>query len=725
MVEWRECFLHLVTVCKIFDKLREEESFHLLDIWAELPKDEPVPPAPPNCHDGGPGRPTIVSNNWGRVFKTNGADVSTLAPPQLLDLPGKGRTAELLQWELKDIRGDGRSMVLIFNKSILKQRGYKVALAFQFAGGHVLAFLSYDLLFQVKWVPLGASDIPSLIASHPDLCSIDVFHDFPGFLEALVDWIERRRRSGALRTGLACEIIRMEDGARRVWVGVGVYTVCEIFFLAGISIFLTEKEVFDNASRTARLANAYWQFAYNAQDLYITCISRCMVEDVLAPTKAQRKRYLRYLHVFRKQRTRLYARHADAVDKYNERLQQLSQGGTWQRDSPRSQLFDYFEPSLLLNALFLRTCHPSVDVRSDNRAQKSRHECRDTCKRAVCDMANKGYTLGGLSFGTEYWTQTAPQEILACEVNAPPLSAASLNPFALSRRPLPSAQESPVEALLDPLTASFDKEFKAGVITKHDRYNTFLPVFSEGILPEDHNTAKDELPYRTPGHYKIGGDPAYSIVRDFPDNSKPKRNKTVTHVVGKKACDATFEAIIKSDGRVAIGPLEYCGNGYPIAPSWQNICIIGEGWRSSPRLPSYLHARSALQRMATKTIREVERARERRVQQAASIKRMRARGKVFKGQIITITKAREKTRAIVRKDLEGKVIANKVEHNHDMGDPTGPSEASLVAAIPDLPTPAASPPPSPSPGPSLLSQPPLPALPPPAALKPKTDQEEA
>jgi hypothetical protein len=34
-------------------------------------------------------------------------------------------------------------------------------------------------------------------------------------------------------------------------------------------MFLNEKEVFDNASRTARLANAFWQFAYKAQDLFM------------------------------------------------------------------------------------------------------------------------------------------------------------------------------------------------------------------------------------------------------------------------------------------------------------------------------------------------------------------------------------------------------------------------------------------------------------------------
>ena len=37
-------------------------------------------------------------------------------------------------------------------------------------------------------------------------------------------------RSSNARTGLACEAVR---GANRVWSGVGVYTVSELFFMAG------------------------------------------------------------------------------------------------------------------------------------------------------------------------------------------------------------------------------------------------------------------------------------------------------------------------------------------------------------------------------------------------------------------------------------------------------------------------------------------------------------
>jgi hypothetical protein len=89
----------------------------------------------------------------------------------------------------------------------------------------------------VKWIPYDGHDsiTCALAMHHPALNVVDVFEDFHGFLVALVDWLKARRRSQAPRTGLACEVMRNEEGARKVWVGVGVYTVCELFFIAGES----------------------------------------------------------------------------------------------------------------------------------------------------------------------------------------------------------------------------------------------------------------------------------------------------------------------------------------------------------------------------------------------------------------------------------------------------------------------------------------------------------
>lgn len=134
----------------------------------------------------------------------------------------------------------------------------------------------------MKWVTRRRSPGLSLTEAHPDLASVDVYADFGTFLEAVVQWIVRRRATCG-RTGYVVDVLR-KDEAAKVWVGVGVYTASEICYIAGMFVaswlegglitipgippFLTEREVFDCASRSARLANAFWQFAYDAQDLY-------------------------------------------------------------------------------------------------------------------------------------------------------------------------------------------------------------------------------------------------------------------------------------------------------------------------------------------------------------------------------------------------------------------------------------------------------------------------
>jgi hypothetical protein len=73
---------------------------------------------------------------------------------------------------------------------------------------------------------------PSLVDPRQRLSmGADIITDYPGFLQGVADWI--RKGQGSPRTGLACNAIRL---ASSVWIGVGVYTICEIFFLAGMWI---------------------------------------------------------------------------------------------------------------------------------------------------------------------------------------------------------------------------------------------------------------------------------------------------------------------------------------------------------------------------------------------------------------------------------------------------------------------------------------------------------
>ncbi|KAJ3526606.1 hypothetical protein NMY22_g10098 [Coprinellus aureogranulatus] len=639
-------------------------------------------------------------------------------------LPLVGRTplrrANSLGWTLKEVTGNGRSLILIFNECILKfsylthtspqflseemwyksimfttgeQRGYKVALALQFEGGDILAFLSHDLLFQIEWLTPNDTRINAPLP-HSSLKTVDVFENFYEFLRALAAWITTRRRSGEDRTGLACEVMREDEGAKCVWVGVGVYTVCELFFLAGLSIFLNEREVFDNASRTARLANAFWQFAYNAQDIYVTCISPCLVENVLAPTKDQRMYYSKYLNVFKKDKTKVPTRMADAINAFETRLFQLAErSGMWRRDDEAIGLYDYFEPSLMANALLLKTCRPDVDVTSSKRESTTpEYKCRK-CRQVPCDAALKIYSLGGLCLGSADWRSMAPKDVLALE-----------------------------DVILDPLTKCFNRAYRDGVITKQDRFCTFLRpgAYSQGIVPDDARYKK--LRVKVPILYKLIRPSRvvalYSIVWIYPANSAPdsehakqkismKAGTKIIRATTQQTVKAMFRNIVKTDGLVSIGPLEYRGNGIPLTHAKKTyVSLVRDG---DPRLPSHLHLRTAMKRSATRVIRAVQRARKKRVSQKARIKAMLAEGKKPKARTITVALHREKERKALRKELDAKVLAVE-ELGKDLRDaykmsgrmwtgkvtPMPPSKAAQMAAIPDLPSPTLSR--SPSPG---------------------------
>ena len=113
---------------------------------------------------------------------------------------------------------------------------------------------------------------------------LNIFSDFEAVLKATVDWAAKRRASSAERYKcLAIASVRdASTASSAVFAGVGVYTASEVFFMAGkcfsiqslrlfdsytelgLSPDLTEGEVFDNASRFARLMEAYYSYACTA-----------------------------------------------------------------------------------------------------------------------------------------------------------------------------------------------------------------------------------------------------------------------------------------------------------------------------------------------------------------------------------------------------------------------------------------------------------------------------
>ncbi|KAJ7658400.1 hypothetical protein DFH06DRAFT_990324, partial [Mycena polygramma] len=198
----------------------------------------------------------------------------------------------------------------------------------------VIAFPSNDLVFQPTWAT-SLSDLRIPPSVYPSPLE---------FLGLVAVWIEKLLLRP--RHSRACDAIR---DSNVIFHGVGVYTVMELFFMAGLSPFLTLHEVFSNPSRTARFLMAFYTYVERIQGHFSNPAS--MKESWrLAPTRDQRLRYADWLYVWAKDRTSLPARMANLVDKFHAKLDALGDLGTvWGRDS--IELFDVFEPTFIASGL--------------------------------------------------------------------------------------------------------------------------------------------------------------------------------------------------------------------------------------------------------------------------------------------------------------------------------------------------------------------------------------
>ncbi|KAJ7623931.1 hypothetical protein DFH06DRAFT_1230607 [Mycena polygramma] len=233
-------------------------------------------------------------------------------------------------------REDYESTIKLVHK---KLRKFKIAMALVF-GTHVLAFHSNDLMFQPTWAH-SRDELPPT--------SADIYSPDWGFLQALAGWLRSRCAEGCDRNGLACDVVR---GTNAVFLGIDVYTVIEIFFLAGLSPLLTEEEVFSNPSRTARFCAAYLQFQDQSLKGIRGLIRPAMQSGYLAPTISQRLKYIDWLNVYAKDRSHIPVRMAKLVDDYVTQVEERSSASTWIRYETDS-LYDVFEPTLVSAALSL------------------------------------------------------------------------------------------------------------------------------------------------------------------------------------------------------------------------------------------------------------------------------------------------------------------------------------------------------------------------------------
>ncbi|KAL1942048.1 hypothetical protein VTO73DRAFT_6578 [Trametes versicolor] len=165
-------------------------------------------------------------------------------------------------------------------------RGFKVAVAFDL-DDYVLAFLSHDLLFQMQWA-VSLEGLPSMHVS-------DVLGDWQNFLR--------------------------------------------------LRLSLTEKDLFDNGSRTARLCLAFHAFASDCEKKLWPSMKRYLHGFKFAAERYDRLFFSQYLQVYGKLRTSLCPRHGSLVDSAIQATGPASRPGA---------VLDVFEPSLVQTPLTMQ-----------------------------------------------------------------------------------------------------------------------------------------------------------------------------------------------------------------------------------------------------------------------------------------------------------------------------------------------------------------------------------
>ncbi|KAK7034410.1 hypothetical protein R3P38DRAFT_2466028, partial [Favolaschia claudopus] len=140
----------------------------------------------------------------------------------MLNLMVSYLTHTSVQWYTR-IRWD--TGIMSVSKDVRK---FHVGMALVFKE-YVLAFVTIDLLFQPVWQD---SFLDFVVPP-------DIYTHTTDFLVMVAEWIQDENWLDVYV--LACDAIR---AANKVWYGIGVYTVMELFFLAGLSPFITACELF-------------------------------------------------------------------------------------------------------------------------------------------------------------------------------------------------------------------------------------------------------------------------------------------------------------------------------------------------------------------------------------------------------------------------------------------------------------------------------------------------
>ncbi|KDR72182.1 hypothetical protein GALMADRAFT_765704 [Galerina marginata CBS 339.88] len=154
----------------------------------------------------------------------------------------------------------------------------------------------------------------------------------------------------------------------------------------------------------------------------------------------------------------------------------------------------------------------------------------------IAALTKKPQTLGALIFGTEEWSR------LRATIPAEMLDLATMDPVSD-----------------DPLTVMFRER---GLLSS----TTHLPVYDTLFEQIDH---RKYIPHKT--YTYRSAKQIWSVVRAFPENSWVSDGYYPRHalerITGTTRQKMLFKHIVKNTNSVAVGPLEYCGNGVIVRSS--------------------------------------------------------------------------------------------------------------------------------------------------------------
>lgn len=230
-------------------------------------------------------------------------------------------------------------------KSTDKIKRGRIGLALEFEK-YIIAFVTQDLVFEPRWVK-STAELPAEPA--------DAYADYNQFLKGVVQFMAARWHKP--RDGLAADVIRTEG--HLVFGGVGVYTVCEVFFDAGLHILLTEQELFSVPSRVARLCEAIWSFTHKSHLKLRALLEPALHNWMLAPSEKQRLDYCSWLHVYAQERVRVPSRMKVLLLEYSDYFETLPKGRERKLNDLQG-LHDIFDPYWTRDALAPSDEKPSL-----------------------------------------------------------------------------------------------------------------------------------------------------------------------------------------------------------------------------------------------------------------------------------------------------------------------------------------------------------------------------